>query len=520
VSGPRVALLGFSIECNRFAPPAALEDFRTLFRGVPLLHEARAPAPRMLAELPGFVAEMDAACDWTPVPLLLAMAAPNGPVEHATFSAFMAEWESLLAAACPVDAVYCVLHGAGLTTSDLDPEGTLLSMVRRVVGRAVPVVASFDLHANVSDAMVAEVDAFVGYRTNPHMDMRARGAESAQLLRRLLGGARTHIARVRLPIVAPTVSLLTGSDVPERPYGEMIDLGQARMRDPDMADRVLNVSVMAGFAYGDTPFNGMTAVVTATDREAAHSLATEIAVAGWERRGRFVARLTPLADAVALAKETADPIRPALIFADVADNPGGGGRGNTMFFLEACYEAGVTGMLAGIIHDPALAAEAHARDAGATFEARFNRASLSDFSRPFHVPAQVRALHPGPIHARRGIFAGGIVDLGPSACLTLGGIDVVVVSQREQCADPAFLEAFGLDIAAARVVLVKSRGHFRGGFDEFFRHDQVVEFDAPGLTSPILSHFAWRHLPRPVLPIDADAEWSAPGASPPMGSPP
>ena len=92
--------------------------------------------------------------------------------------------------------------------------------------------------------------------------------------------------------------------------------------------------------------------------------------------------------------------------------------------------------------------------------------------------------------------------LGLSAALSIGGLTVVVISNRMQCADPVFFEMFGLDIAAARVVVVKSRGHFRGGFDEFFRHEDVVEVDAPGLTSPILSRFAWRHMPRPVLPID------------------
>ena len=71
-------------------------------------------------------------------------------------------------------------------------------------------------------------------------------------------------------------------------------------------------------------------------------------------------------------------------------------------------------------------------------------------------------------------------------------------------------EHLALDIAAARVVVVKSRGHFRGGFDEFFRHQDVVEVDAPGLTSPILSRFPWRKMPRPVLPIDDTAEWTPP----------
>ena len=166
-----------------------------------------------------------------------------------------------------------MLHGAGLTTADHDPEGTLLALVRAIVGPDTPVVASYDLHANVSDANVELVNAYIGYRTNPHLDMRERGAESAQVLRRLLAGTKTHLARIRLPIVPPTVSMLTGKDAHERPYGEMIDLGQQRMREPPYAGRVLNVSVMGGFAYADTPFNGLTVVVTATEPDAAQSLA-------------------------------------------------------------------------------------------------------------------------------------------------------------------------------------------------------------------------------------------------------
>ncbi len=89
-------------------------------------------------------------------------------------------------------------------------------------------------------------------------------------------------------------------------------------------------------------------------------------------------------------------------------------------------------------------------------------------------------------------------------------LTLVVISNRFQCADPMFFEAFGLDIAAARVVVVKSRGHFRGGFDEFFRHQDVVEVDAPGLTSPILQRFPWKYMPSPVIPIADSASWTPP----------
>ena len=275
----RIALLGFSIECNRFAPPATERDFttRTLLRGSAMLADARSAAPRMLAELPGFIADMDAAGPWEPAPILLAMAEPNGPVEQGFFDRLMLEWEARLRAAGPLDGVYCIMHGAGLATADDDPEGTLQSMVRRVVGPEVPVVASYDLHANLSDAAIATLDAAVAYRTNPHLDMRERGAESAEILRRLLDGAPTAVALVRLPIVAPTVTMLTAPDAPNRPYGELIDLGQALMRAPPWAGRVLNVSVLGGFPYADTAHNGLAVVVTGTDRETAHGLALEIA---------------------------------------------------------------------------------------------------------------------------------------------------------------------------------------------------------------------------------------------------
>lgn len=509
----RVALLGFSIECNRFAPMATEADFqaRTLLSGASLLTEARAAAPRMLAELPGFVTAMDEiAPDWRPFPITLAMTAPNGPVDQVFFDRLMAQFEAGLGQAqaeTSLDGVYCVMHGAALTTADDDPEGTILAMVRRVVGPRAKIVASFDLHANVSDADVASIDAFIGYRTNPHLDMRERGAESAELLVRLMAGTPSAIARIRLPIVPPTVTMLTSADAPNRPYGELIDLGQTRMRVSPYAGRVLNVSVMGGFAFADTAHNGLTAVVTATDLEAAETLAQELAEAGWARRDHFQAHLTSLNDATAMALATRDATKPALAFADVADNPGGGGRGNTMFILDAFLKAGVTDALVGIIHDPDLAAEAHALGEGAGFLARFNRTTESEFSGPLDAKARVLRLHPGPIHCRRGIFAGGVVDLGPSAALDLGGIVVVVISQREQCADPAFFEALGLDIAKARVVVVKSRGHFRGGFDEFFGHDQIVEVDAPGLTSPILKNFNWTRLPRPVIPLDDGVSW-------------
>src|SRR3954451_13806692 len=502
-ANPRIAVLGFSIECNKFAPPATKAHFaaRTYLEGEAILDEARRPTPTMLPETPGFVAAMDAAAPWTPIGVVLAMSEPNGPVEHGFFEEVVDAMTGRLKAAMPVDGVYFCAHGAAITTEEDDPEGVMFERIRDIAGPDVPIVATFDLHANVSDRMVDNIDAFIGYRTNPHLDMRERGEEAAAVLRELLAGTRTERVRIRLPIVPPTVTLLTAAG----PYAEMIELGQSKMNPA-----IMNVSVMGGFAYADTAKNGLSVIVTARgDREAAASLAREIAQYGWDNRARFYPKLTPLDAAVEQALAAGrDASLPALCCADVADNPGGGGRGNTMFLLRAFAEAGVKGALFGIIYDPPLAAEAHRHGLHYNFEARFNRNETTNFSEKWRTPARVAALTDGNCVGRRGIYAGTRLALGPCAALAIGGITVVVVSHRVQCADPIFFEMMGLDIGKARGVAVKSRGHFRGGFDEFFGPEQIVEIYLPGITSPMLSRFNWTRLPRPVIPLDDGVEFS------------
>jgi microcystin degradation protein MlrC len=323
-----------------------------------------------------------------------------------------------------------------LSTEEDDPDGLLLALVREVVGPDVPVAATFDLHANVSPLMVDSIDVFIGYRTNPHLDMRERGAEAAKALHEMLAGVKPRRALVHLPIVPPTATMLTAGG----PYPDMIDYGQSRM-----GPEIMNVSVMGRFAYGDTVKNGLAVVVTARrELAAARALAVEIARLGWANRERFHLKLTPLRDAVAMAVAAGrDRTRPALAFADVADNPGGGGRGNTTYLLKALHDAGAEGVLCGVFYDPALAAEAHQRDVGARFTARFNRAETTKFSEPWEAPATVLRLSDGACTGRRGIFAGQLLDLGSSCALKLGGITVVVISLRVQCADPVFFEMIG-----------------------------------------------------------------------------
>jgi microcystin degradation protein MlrC len=323
-------------------------------------------------------------------------------------------------------------------------------------------------------------------------------------MRECLAGARTAVEMVKLPLVPPQISLLTAKG----PYADLIRYGQSKL-----GGDILNVSVMAGFAYSDSPKNGLTAVVTArnANRKAAAKLALKIATRGWDMRPRFKREMTSLGDAVQIAVSVGrDRRRKPIVLADVADNPGGGGRGNTTYLLRALKLAGAQGVLFGVFNDAAVAAKAHALGGGAAFTASFNSHEDQEFSQPFDSEARVLKLSDGKFVGRRGVLRNVSADMGPSALLDLGGIRLVVISHRCQCMDPRQFEMFGLDIAEARVVVVKSRGHFRGGFDEFFRSEQIYEVDCPGLTSPVLANFTWTKLVRPVYPLDEETSWAPP----------
>ncbi|GGG27291.1 microcystinase C [Caldovatus sediminis] len=505
---PRIAILGLHLEANAFAPPTTRQDFVRLCleRGGRITALARSATSHLPAELPGFYRRMDATGPWTPVPVLIAAAPPGGPLEQAVFLDFLDEMQCGLAAALPLEGVYIASHGASSATGDEDSDGTLAAMVRRVVGPAVPVVCTHDLHCNVSERMLEALDAFVAYRTNPHVDQAARAAEAADLLRELLAGGRFAKAFLRLPLAPPTVTLLTK----EGPYADLIRDAEALMRtDPAIA----NASVTGGFVYGDLPKCGMTVTVTARGGDLARARRAALALArrAWAERGRHTRRLLSVAEATAIALASGRGERPPVILADSGDNPGGGGRGNTAWLLSALHGARAPGVVLGVFVDPALAAEAQALGEGARFRALFNRVE-SEFSKRFEAPARVLRLSDGRGVGRRGTIAGRAFDLGPSALLELegSGLRVVVVSLRRQCHEPRMLEMFGIDIAEARTVVVKSRGHFRAGFDEFFPDDRIFEVDAPGLTSPVLANFPWRRLPRPLFPLDPEAGWREP----------
>ena len=510
-SPPRVAIFGFMLESNAFAPVATESDFRArcYLEGGVIVEEARKTVSSVHMETSGFVQTMDATGAWEPLPIIVTDCEPAGRVDHEFFERTVSEMIARLEASGRIDAVYIANHGAMVSTESTDPDGEMFQRLRTVVGPDVPIVVTLDLHANISQRMADESDVIIGYLTNPHVDMFERGEEGALCMRTLLSGVRAHQVLVRLPLTPASVNLLSAAG----PYADLIDFGQRRRRE--YAGAILNVSVFGGFVFSDTPENGLAIVVTGRNAIApAQALATEIAERGWNNRSRLNKTLTSLDDGVALAvARSREPQTLPIIFSDSGDNPGGGGSGNTTWLLDALIRGGAKEVLYGSFFDPELAAQAHDVGEGGHFEAVFNRERETDVAKRVSAPATVLSLSDGCFVGRRGIYANRRLNLGPSCALGIGKdnqLTVIVISERQQTADPLFFEQFGIDIGAARTVCVKSRGHFRAGFDEWFGPEQVYEIDTAGLTSPVLERFEWKGLPRPVYPLDEDTQWSPP----------
>ena len=500
---PRIAIISIMLEVNSFSPVTKEEDFRNscYLVGDEILEEAAKAAPILAREIKPFIQAMDKSGDWTPVPTVCTYYEPWGPIEEGFFKRYLAEVRSILENEEPLDGIYICNHGAMAATHDEDPDGELYEMVRQVVGPDIPMVVTVDLHANISERMLDNADIIISYKTNPHVDQPERAIEAAHILRRMLTGERFSKSLLRLPITPPSVRLLTGS---EGTYADAIR--EAREAEQEN-DELVSVSVLGSFSFADLSKCGLT-IIAYGQEEAANVITNKLARDIWAKRDDFRVELTSIDEAIekAVAAGRSGGAK-KICLADVADNPGGGGCGNTTGILLPLMESGADNVCFGLFSDPDVAAEAHEKGVGAVFEAVFNRNPAYEFTQTFAQEVEVLHLSNGFVAGRRGCRAGRTMKLGLSAALKMGGITLLVISRRMQMYDPALIEEFDLDIASFSTVALKSRGHFRAGFDIFFDDDEIFEVDAPGLTTPVLARFDWKGLPRPCYPIDEDTTW-------------
>ena len=272
----------------------------------------------------------------------------------------------------------------------------MFDLIRRVVGDETPTVATLDLHANISELMTSTVDVLVVHKTNPHVDMFDRGVEAAKVLREMLDGMKPEKYTIRLPLVAPSVIQLTAEGFP---YGDLIRYGQKFL-----AEDIFNVPILSGFPLGDTPKNGMTIIVhSRSTTENAKVVAEKLAVSAWTDRTRYVPKMKSLEHAVGLALQGQQSVEDVpLLFADPADNPGGGGRGNTTYILEAFLAAGIKNCVFSVFYDAAAVELACKVGVNSEIEVTLNSQETNEYSKQLKVKARVISLHSGELKATMG----------------------------------------------------------------------------------------------------------------------
>jgi microcystin degradation protein MlrC len=473
----RIAIGGVQHETNTFAATrATFEDFvhadawPGLCRGAALVEAVKG----INLPIAGFIDQARAE-GHTLKPLLWCSAQPSGPVTRDAFERIAFILLEDLAAALPVDALYLDLHGAMVAEHLDDADGELLARVRECVGADIPVVASLDLHANVSQAMLEQASALVAYRNYPHTDMAQTGARAAQLLPKLIGRAPSKRALQHLDFLIPLTAQCT-----------LIEPGRSLMkRAAELEQQSLHaLHYTPGFPLADVRDCGPCVFGYGTDelavRNAVESLAADVAGAQSELGGRF----WTIDAAVRRAREPRPPTAGPIILVDTQDNPGAGGNGDSTSLIKAFINAGIEGVVAGLICDPDAARLAHAAGVGARIHGSVGAKSGFAGETSIVEEFRVEALGDGRFVGTGPFYLGAQMDLGPMALLRVGGVSIAVASRKQQAADQAMFRHLGIEPAEQRVLVLKSSVHFRADFGPLASEILIVLAPGPSPADP------------------------------------
>ena len=426
-------------------------------------------------------------------------AAPSGPVQAAAYESMAGRIVSAVARGC--DAVLLDLHGAMVAEKHDDGEGELLRRIREVAPK-VPIAVALDMHTNLSPEMVRHATTIAGYQTYPHVDMHETGLRAVQPLLALLAGkAKPAMAAGTRPML-PHVMRQSSLDSPNKEI-------QARARDMERRGEALSASFFVGFPHADIPIAGSSAVVvTDGDAARAQALAGELLDMAWKAREQFVYKVEPLRESIARAMRLhAGPV----VLLDHYDNCASGGTMDTMTVLGALIEAGIEDACAFAICDSAAVEQMKRAGEGArvtlSLGGKSDLPSLGLRGQPLTVTGNVRKLVNGLYRNEGPMARGELMDMGAAGVLDTGRIQIAVISRHVEPHDIAAFKALGLDPAARRYVMLKSRVHWRAGLGPLAR--EVIECAGTGVCTSDYFQLRFRRLRRPIYPLDVDC---VPGA--------
>jgi len=489
----RVFVAGFKHETNTFAPNLA--DWAAFERGEsfpPPVHGK--PMLDMVMEVEisatGFARQAQQR-GWTLVPSLWCGAVPSS---YVTDEAFEHICEVIIADAqnLEYDAIYLELHGAAMAQSFDDAEGELLTRIRRVAGPSVPIVVSLDLHANVTKAMLEQADGLVAFRTYPHIDYVKTGERAAELLERYLeNGGRENLNSERLPYLIPVNSQGTASDPAKGAY-ELLE----------EVDKRFGTVTSFCMAFPSSDFEECAPVLWSHGDRAQE--AVEVLLARVAEPTQWRLKALNARDAVAAGLARAASTRRAVVIADTQDNPGIGGTSSTTGMLHALLDAKAgekfPGQVAlGVLYDPQAAAAAHRAGVGQRLDTQIGESTQTPTG-PSEPPVsgtfRVVALSDGVATFKGPKMTGFQTTLGPSACLEIDGILVVIASGRIGAQDRELFRMVGINPEEMKIIVVKSTQHFRADFEAMVETPQtdILYALAPGMLAADPGDLPWKKL--------------------------
>ncbi len=422
-------------------------------------------------------------------PTLFAGAVPSGIVTRETYER-LADWllDDLLKN--DFDGVLLVLHGAMVAENAQDVEGDLLRRVRDVVGRK-PIVATFDIHANLSAEMCEDADVLIGYNTYPHVDIYERGTQAAHIMGKILRGEiRRTVAFEQIPLL----SVPQAQNTSQSPMREIM----ARRAEIENDARVISASVAVGYPYADVECAGMSVVVTTNDNsELAREYVRELREMIWARRDFFQVTNVPVDEAVqrALASDE-EPV----ILVDVADNIGGGSPGDGTILLENLLAVEAQDTVVTIADAESVA---QAIDAGIdrVVELRVGGKTDSMHGAPIQVRGRVRLISSGEYVHKGSYMTRTMMRMGRTVVLDCDGLDLVLMERKTMPFDAQQLRSLGIEPADKKIIVVKSAIAWQAAYGDIAR--EIIYVDTPGICTANLKTLPYKHVWRPIFPLDA-----------------
>jgi len=483
-------------ETNSFSPvPTDLARFESwgLYRDAAALAAYRGTAMPVSAYFD--LAEARGADIVCPV---IAEAMPSGPVEEATYEQ-LCDWMLAPVRAGAVDAAFLDLHGAMTAEHVPDGEGELLRRIRQIAPD-LPVCVTLDMHTNLTAAMVENADAIIGYKTYPHTDMYEVGRQIGQVLwDKIDGRADPVMAWGAAPILAQTLRMGT-ADEPMRGL-------QQATRDEEAEPGLLAATVLGDFPMVDVP-HARLSIITVADGDLAQAEAARdrLLARAWAAREELVYKPRDIGRALAEARAAN---RAPVILLDHADNVGSGGTSDVMKVIETVLKAGLDRVAMAAVCDPGAAAAMHRAGDGAEVTldlgGKTDMPALGLKGRPLRLSGRVAKVTDGRWVVEGPMYTGVEVNTGPTAVLETGGMKIVVTSRHHEPWDAGILTNNGIDPADCKFILLKSRIHYRAGFQPV-QPDLKLHFtlDGEGVTTSDNSALTYRHLTRPIYPLDPD----------------